>query len=435
MWTPLVTLPIGTSVDRAVGPEVVPHLARDLAVAGADAVGAAAGAERELGHAERLGRLVRVRAAAAHERLHVEAEVAHQRRERARDLGGRVGVVARRHRRVGGEDRALARGGQRVLARDALLGRQAGELEAGERGVALVEVHDAGLDAERVQRPHAADAEQRVLPQPHLGVADVEPRGDPAVGDAVLRPVGVEQQERHAADVDAPDLGDDVAPDERHGDGERLAVAVGHERGGHAVGIGVDPVLVLPAGAVDALAEVAVAVHQPDRDQRHGAVGGLLEDVARQHAEAAGVDGERAVDGVLGAEERDGVLRRDAGGRDRRRALGLHRALQRVDALEEALVGREVLQAAGMRLLQLPDRVAERQLPALRVDRPRTARGLPASTTSGSCRRCRRARSAAREAACAARRPRRGGRRSPRRAGRCVRSPPPCKQRRAHCRS
>ena len=141
-----------------------------------------------------------------------------------------------------------------------------------------------------LQRPHAADAEQRVLPQPHLGVADVEPRGDPAVGDAVLRPVGVEQQQRDAADVDPPDLGDDVAPDERHGHGERLAVVAGDERGGHAVGIGVDPVLVLPAGAVDALAEVAVAVHQPDRDQRHGAVGGLLEDVAGQHAEAAGVD-------------------------------------------------------------------------------------------------------------------------------------------------
>ena len=76
--------------------------------------------------------------------------------------------------------------------------------------MALVEVHDAGLDAERVQRAHAADAEQRVLREPQLGVADVQARRDPAVGDVVLGPVGVEQQQRDAADVDAPDLGDDL---------------------------------------------------------------------------------------------------------------------------------------------------------------------------------------------------------------------------------
>ena len=82
------------------------------------------------------------------------------------------------------------------------------------------------------------------------------------------------------------------------------AVVAGDERGGHAVGIGLDPVLVLPAGRVDPLAEVAVAVHQADRDQRQPPVGGLLEDVAGQHAEAAGVDRQRLVDRVLGAEER-----------------------------------------------------------------------------------------------------------------------------------
>ena len=153
--------------------------------------------------------------------------------------------------------------------------------------MALVEVDDAGLDPQRVEQADAADAQQRVLPQPHLGVADVEPGGDPAVGDAVLRPVGVEQQQRHAPDVDPPHLGDDLAADERHGDGDRLAVVAGDQRAGHPVGVGVDPVLVLPAGAVDALAEVAVAVHQADREHRHRAVGGLLEDVAGQHAEAA----------------------------------------------------------------------------------------------------------------------------------------------------
>ena len=354
--------------DLAVRPQVVPHLARDFAVAGADAVGAAARAERELRHAERLGGLVGVGAAAADERVHVEPEVADERGEHAGDLRGRVGVVAGGHRRVGGEDRALARGGQGVLARHAVLGRRAGDLQPGQRRMALVEVDDAGLHAERVQHAHAADAEQRVLPQPDLGVADVKPRGDPAVRDAVLGPVGVEQQQRHAADVDPPHLGHDVAAHDGDGDRQRLAVVAGDERRGDAVGVRLDPVFVLPARAVDALAEVAVAVHEPDREHRHAAVRGLLENVAGQHAEATGVDRERAVDRVLGAEEGDGALLGHARGDHLRRAVGLDRALQRVDALEEALVLRQLGQPLGMRLLQLPYRVAEGQVPAPRVD-------------------------------------------------------------------
>jgi hypothetical protein len=35
-------------------------------------------------------------------------------------------------------------------------------------------VEDRGLDAERSQRPHAADAEQQLLPDPVLAVAAVE---------------------------------------------------------------------------------------------------------------------------------------------------------------------------------------------------------------------------------------------------------------------
>ena len=56
---------------------------------------------------------------------------------------------------------ALARGGERVVERDArrdLLGR---ELERRQRGMALVEVEHAGLDSERAERAHGAEAEQR----------------------------------------------------------------------------------------------------------------------------------------------------------------------------------------------------------------------------------------------------------------------------------
>ena len=60
---------------------------------------------------------------------------------------------------------------------------------------------------------------------------------------------------------------------DRHRDRERLAVVARDERGGQAVRVGVDPVLVLPAAGVDALAEVAVAVQEADGGQRPRAVG------------------------------------------------------------------------------------------------------------------------------------------------------------------
>ena len=94
-----------------------------------------------------------------------DAELGHQVADRVLDLLGRVGVVAGRHRGVGGEHGALARrgdaGGQ-LLARVQLLGR---ELHRRERGVALVEMDHPGLDPERGERAHAAGAEQHVLGQ------------------------------------------------------------------------------------------------------------------------------------------------------------------------------------------------------------------------------------------------------------------------------
>jgi hypothetical protein len=184
----------------------------------------------------------------------------------------------------------------------------------------------------------------------------------------VLLAVAVEQQQRDAADIHAPDLRHDLAVGDRHRHGDGQAVVAGHERDGRAIGVGLDPVLVLPAGRVDPLAEVAVAVHEADADGRQAHVGRLLEDVAGQHAEPAGVDGQRLVDRELGAEERGRVLLGDRLGELRGvEALG-DRALERAEAREEVLVAGESPPAVGMHLLDQPDGVAEAQLPAPRID-------------------------------------------------------------------
>ena len=214
----------------------------------ADAVGRAAGAQRELRDAERLVVVVGFVRPRRDELPDVDAELAGAPERSVGDLVGRVRVVARRHRRVGGEDRARAGRRERVVGRAPLRSAspRASSRQA-KRGVALVEVDDRRVDAERAQRPHAADAEQRVLGEPDVRVADVQARRDPAVGRRVLGPVGVEQQQRHAPDVDPPDLRDDLA-------GRRPArstVSGCRRRRSRArrarVGVGVDPVLVLPA--------------------------------------------------------------------------------------------------------------------------------------------------------------------------------------------
>src|SRR3712207_9092454 len=55
---------------------------------------------------------------------------------------------------------------------------------------------------------------------------------------------------------------------DRHGDLHRLLAVVGDDDGGGALGVGRHPVLLLPARVVDALAEVAAPVHEPDGDER-----------------------------------------------------------------------------------------------------------------------------------------------------------------------
>ena len=90
--------------------------------------------------------------------------------------------------------------------------------------MALVGVEHLGVDAERVERADAADAEEDLLPQPVLGLAAVEPVGDVAEVGRVLLDVGVEQVQRHAPDLRLPDPGDqrgagqvDLDPTPSHG--------------------------------------------------------------------------------------------------------------------------------------------------------------------------------------------------------------------------
>ena len=117
-------------------------------------------------------------------------------------------------------------------------------------------------------RADAADAEDELLVEPHLAAADVQDVGDRPVGVVVLGHVRVEQQDRHAADLGDPDR--DVRGRGRaarrctvSGSPSRSWTRAERQAGQVVVGVGV----LLVAVGVDRLAEVALAVEQPDADR------------------------------------------------------------------------------------------------------------------------------------------------------------------------
>ena len=110
-----------------------------------------------------------------------------------------------------------------------------------------------------------ADAEHDLLADALLGAAAVEAVAHQAVLVVVVVDVGVEQVERDATDLGLPHPG--VHPHAGQLDADQH---VGHRRQRHGPGVEAGEALLLPAPAVELLAEVAVAVEQADAGQRAG---------------------------------------------------------------------------------------------------------------------------------------------------------------------
>ena len=90
-------------------------------------------------------------------------------------------------------------------------GQRAHALQHQERGVALVDVPDGGLELQRLERAHAADAEHDFLLDAGGAVAAVQLVRDVAGALVVLLQVGVEQVQGHVAAACAPHLAGDAA--------------------------------------------------------------------------------------------------------------------------------------------------------------------------------------------------------------------------------
>jgi hypothetical protein len=164
-------------------------------------------------------------------------------------------------------------------------------LDAGEHGVALVEVVGRHRDPQPGEGARPADAEQHLLRDAHVGAHLVESVRDPAVRGAR----GLDQVERHVPEARGhPDV-------------------AGHLGATHVdthVHAGVTQIRVIVAGKLlvglavgaDPLHRVPVFPQQPDADHRQLEVRRRLDEVAGQDAQPPRVDGKRLVQPELHAE-------------------------------------------------------------------------------------------------------------------------------------
>ena len=365
--------PVRDGVD-VVARQVAPGRTCRLGMEPAHRVRAGRVAQDEGGHVERRARVVGVTAAEVEQLTGLHAGAGEPPLEGIAHQAPLEDLVAGRHGRVNGEDGVAPDPPEGLAGREAGVGRHQlpGSLDEEERGVALVEVPDGGLDAERPEGTDAANPQDQLLAEPHLAAADIEDVRDRPISDVVGRDVGVEQEDRHAADLGNPDGSAHGAIGDLDADLERRAIASAGPPEGQQRRIEVRLGVLLVAIGVDLLAEVATPVEEADADEREGRVRRRLAVVARQDAEAARIELHRLVDPEFGAE---------VGNRSRERSARIA-AVPRVGAVgevavelvehaagvdHEVLVGDELRPPRLVDAAQDADRVAASR-PAGRVD-------------------------------------------------------------------
>lgn len=289
------------------GEEAPEEPAAHLAVQAAHPVDRAAAPEGEVGHVERLVRVVRVLPAERQEILEPDAQVPlGVSAEVPVDEGRREAVEARGYRGVRGEEVAGTRDGQgHVEALAAVLYECPGALEHREGRVPLVEVAHLGVQAECPEQPPAADPQHELLPEAQLRTAAVQLAGDGADGRRVRRVIAVEQVEPEPPHLHLPGAEPDPVARQREREAEPLTARVSHRADRELPWIVVRVERLLAAVRRDGLAEVPLLVQEPNADHRDAEVAPRLELVAGHVAEAAGVDGEGLAEAELHAEVGD----------------------------------------------------------------------------------------------------------------------------------
>ena len=152
-----------------------------------------------------------------------------------------------------------------------------------------------------------------------------------------------------------------------------LAVRPDRRRRGHLGEVQLLVDRLLPAVGVDLLGEIALRVEEAHADERQPQIAGRLAVIARQDAQAAGVDRQRLVQAEFGREVGDqairllGVRPRIPGHR-RRIHVGVERGHDRLVARQVGRIGRRRIELALAHQAQELDGVVVDLRPQMRVN-------------------------------------------------------------------
>ena len=338
--------PVGHEADRVVlGTNLRPLIRaqprRDRAMDAAHAVDVARAAQREARHVEKArgGRGTRQ----LEDALDRHPQLAHEIPEVRDDQLQAEGVVAGRHRSVGGEHAVRRHRFEGGVEGQALRQVLAQQLENQKRRVPFVQVPHGGGHPERAQRAQAADAEDHFLAHPRGLIPAVQAMGDVTIRGDVLGAIGVEQIDRNAAHLRLPQPRDDLAPGDAHRDLEPLARRIAHRLDRQIARVALAIFGLLHPVVVDGLSEIPLLVQKPHRHEVGALVARRLAVVPGEHPEASGVDGEALVKAVLGAEVRH----------QRRLGGGCAEPQVRFEGLEREVIARQVQLIASAALQRL----------------------------------------------------------------------------------
>ena len=185
------------------------------------------------------------------------------------------GVVARRHRRVGGEERVGAHSFDCLGEGEPLaLHVFAYTLQAQEGAVAFVHVPHGGIVAQRSHGARAANPQYKFLTDAHFAVAAIEACAQVAVGRCIALHVGVHEVDGDAPYLDAPDLGVDRSPGQVDADKDLFALRIKCGRCGDFGKGNLFVFGLLHTIFVNALGEIALRVEKADADEGQPQVAG-----------------------------------------------------------------------------------------------------------------------------------------------------------------
>src|ERR1700674_360083 len=139
-------------------------------------------------------------------------------------------------------------------------------------------------DAERFQSAQAAHAQKKFLMYAHAAVASVQTRGHLTVLGRIACHVGVEEKKIATTHFHAPYFRVDgaVAGIALHQD--RSAIFPDGRFHRKLAYIGLEVLFMLPAIAIEALAEISLAIKQAHANEGDAEIGGTLDVIARQNS-------------------------------------------------------------------------------------------------------------------------------------------------------